>query len=81
MNSFKYKIGFIGAGRVGFSLGKYFVQKGLNVTGYYSRDINHSKEASDFTNTRCYESIDNLISDSDVIFVTVSDSAIEIMYN
>lgn len=31
------KIGFIGAGKVGFSLGMFFVQGGISVTGYYSR--------------------------------------------
>lgn len=28
-------IGFIGAGRVGFSLGKYFSENGINISGYY----------------------------------------------
>ena len=30
------KVGFIGAGKAGFSLGKYFKEKGLSVSGYYS---------------------------------------------
>ena len=30
------QIGFIGAGKVGVSLGKYFKEKGRNVGGYYS---------------------------------------------
>ena len=32
------QIGFIGAGKVGFSLGRYFAENGLTVSGYYSRD-------------------------------------------
>lgn len=31
------KIGFIGAGKVGVSLGKFFREGGLPVTGYYNR--------------------------------------------
>ena len=30
------KIGFIGAGRVGFTLGKLFAQGSMIVSGYYS---------------------------------------------
>lgn len=30
------KFGFIGAGKVGFSLGKYFADHDLDVVGYYS---------------------------------------------
>ena len=30
------QIGFIGAGKVGVSLGKYFKEKGREVAGYYS---------------------------------------------
>ena len=39
-------IGFIGAGRVGFTLGRYFVENGLNVSGYYSRTYEHAVSAS-----------------------------------
>ena len=42
-------IGFIGAGRVGFTLGRYFVENGLNVSGYYSRTYEHAVSASQFT--------------------------------
>ena len=31
------KVGFIGAGKVGFSLGKYFKTHGVSVVGYYSK--------------------------------------------
>lgn len=40
------KIGFIGAGKVGFSLGKFFVQGGVPVTGYYSRRRDSAEEAA-----------------------------------
>lgn len=31
------KVGFIGAGKVGFSLGRFFAESGIQVTGYFSR--------------------------------------------
>ncbi len=69
-------IGFIGAGKVGFSLGKYFSQNKVNVTGYYSRTEKSASEASKFTNSKMYKNLDNLIKDSDTIFITISDDSI-----
>ena len=70
------KAGFIGAGKVGFSLGKYFVENGITVTGYYSRSEQSAKSAADFTNTKTYKNIENILSDSDTLFITVPDGAI-----
>ena len=74
------KIGFIGAGKVGFSLGKYFVEHKVNVSGYYSRTIDSSKEAAEFTKTKCYETIEDLIFESDILFITVPDGIIREVY-
>jgi predicted dinucleotide-binding enzyme len=46
------KIGFIGAGKVGFSLGKYFCEHGLDVIGYFSRNPQSALQAAEFTGTR-----------------------------
>ncbi len=73
-------IGFIGAGKVGFSLGKLFAESGVPVTGYYSRRRVSSKEAALFTGTKQYLSIEELIRDSDVIFLTVPDKEILPVY-
>jgi predicted short-subunit dehydrogenase-like oxidoreductase (DUF2520 family) len=70
------KIGFIGAGKVGFSLGKYFSINNINVTGYYSKNSSSSKEAARFTNSKFYETIDLLIMDSDMIFITTPDDVV-----
>ena len=40
------KTGFIGAGKVGFSLGKMFAESGLPLTGYYSRQREAAQEAA-----------------------------------
>ncbi len=71
------RIGFIGAGRVGFTLGKYLREHGADISGYYSRTAEHAKEAALFTDTRMYDDPDKLIKDSDCIYLTVSDNAIE----
>jgi predicted short-subunit dehydrogenase-like oxidoreductase (DUF2520 family) len=70
------RIGFIGAGKVGFSLGKFFVQGGVPVTGYYSRHRGSAEEAAAFTGTKAYDTPDQLVQDSDALFLTVPDGAI-----
>jgi len=69
-------IGFIGAGKAGFSLGKFFVQGGLPVTGYYSRHQESAQEAATFTGTKPYDALAPLIHDSDALFLTVPDGEI-----
>jgi len=68
--------GFIGCGKVGFSLGKYFSSKGITLSGYYSKSYSDAKEASEFTNSKAYENINDLVKDSSMIFITTPDVAI-----
>lgn len=75
------KIGFIGAGKVGFSLGKYFSLNKLNVVGIYSRNKLSAIEASEFIGIKQYETIDEIVNDSDIIFLTVSDTAVLEVWN
>jgi predicted short-subunit dehydrogenase-like oxidoreductase (DUF2520 family) len=70
------KIGFIGAGKVGFTLGKYFRSNKIDVAGYYSRSYSSAKEAADFTNSQAFDTIEAVLSHSDVLFLTSPDSAI-----
>ncbi|NMM61675.1 DUF2520 domain-containing protein [Clostridium sp. P21] len=70
------KIGFIGAGKVGFSLGKYFSINNITLTGYYSKSSSSSKEAAEFTGSKFYESINELIDDSDIVFITTPDDIV-----
>ncbi|WP_347560941.1 Rossmann-like and DUF2520 domain-containing protein [Clostridium sp. JN-1] len=71
------KIGFIGAGRVGFSLGKYFSTKGINVSGYYSKNYNSAKEASIFTSSTAYKTLKDIVLKSNILFITTPDDQIE----
>ncbi len=75
------KIGFIGAGKVGFSLGKYFMEHGIYVSGYYSRNLNSSKEAAAFTKTKYYIELEDIIKESDTLFLTVPDGSIREVYS
>lgn len=75
------KIGFIGAGKVGTSLGKWFVQHGVTVTGYYSRTREHAEEAAAFTTTVCFVSLKDIVEASDTLFITTPDGVIARMWN
>lgn len=70
------KIGFIGAGKVGTSMGKLFCQHGVDVTGYYSRTREHAEQAAAFTRTRCFDTWKDVVDASDTLFITTPDSAI-----
>jgi predicted short-subunit dehydrogenase-like oxidoreductase (DUF2520 family) len=70
------KIGFIGAGKVGFTLGKYFSDKGIKLSGYSSKSKKSSMNASIFTNSKNYINIEDLINESDFIFITTPDDEI-----
>ena len=83
------KTGFIGAGKVGFTLGKFFCSKGntncreggsVQVTGYYSRNTESAEEAAKFTETEAFTDLGALIEASDVLFLTVPDGTITEVY-
>lgn len=74
------KTGFIGAGKVGFTLGKYFSSQtdanSIKVTGYYSRNTQSAEEAANFTESKAFTDLGALIEASDVLFLTVPDGTI-----
>lgn len=74
------KIGFIGAGKVGFSLGRFFSERGIHVTGYYSQHVESAKAAAEFTSTKCYSNLKELIEESSYVFMTVPDGKIVEVY-
>ena len=71
------KIGIIGAGRVGTTMGRYIIAHGGKIQGFYSRTIEHAKEAAQFCNTNYFKDLDSLIEVSDTLFITTSDGAIK----
>lgn len=70
------KTGFIGAGRAGCSLGKYLVDRGVELVGYYDKNDAAAKEAAEFTKTAFYEDLQKLADDSEMIFITTVDTQI-----
>lgn len=74
------KIGFIGAGKVGFSMGKYLTERNVNLSGYYSRNPQSSMEAANFTGTGQYLTLEDLVADSDALFLAVPDGAISAVW-
>lgn len=75
------KAGFIGAGRVGFSFGKYLSVSGIEVVGYYSRTYANALEAARFTRTQSYENMAELLNTSDTLFITVPDNQIRSVWD
>ena len=74
------QIGFIGAGRVGVSLGKYFTEKGRKIGGYYSLSPASARWAAEFTKSKYYENLQQIISDCDMILFTVPDDVISFVW-
>lgn len=71
------KVGFIGAGKVGFSLGKYFSVNDIKLSGYYSQNYNSAKRAAEFTNSKAYDKLENIVIESDMLFITTPDDEIK----
>lgn len=71
------RIGFVGAGKVGFTLGKYMVERNVCVSGYYSRSEASARQASDFTHTKYYKTLEEIAASSDALFLTVPDGAVK----
>ena len=72
------RIGFIGAGKVGCSLGKYLKESAgdWQIVGYYSRSTSSAKDAAVFTDSRVIDQVELLAQMADAIFITTPDSAI-----
>lgn len=73
------KIGFIGPGKVGVSLGRYFTHKGIKLSGFYGRDINTTIEAANITKSKFYDNIQDIIKESNILFITTPDDTISII--
>lgn len=70
------KIGIIGSGRVGYSMGKYMQDHGIRVTGFYDRHRERALDAAQFTGTDSFDRIEDLVAASDTLFFTTSDGEI-----
>lgn len=75
------KIGFIGAGKAGCSLGKYFSVKAeqadIQVAGYYSLIEEEASWAAAFTESDCFHTAEEVIAASDTIIISTPDGAVK----
>ena len=74
-------IGFIGAGKVGFSLGKYLSQHGQTLSGYLSKNPRVAREAAAFTESKSYEDMAVFLMETDIVFITTADDQIKHVWN
>lgn len=70
------KIGMIGAGKVGCSMGKYMKECGLPVAGYISRHRESSEQAGTFTETKVFENLNDLVHACGILCLAVPDDEI-----
>jgi predicted short-subunit dehydrogenase-like oxidoreductase (DUF2520 family) len=73
------KVGFIGAGKAGLTIGTYWLTKSVEVLGYYSLSIHSAEKAATNTNTRIFTSLSALAVAADLIMITTPDDAIQIV--
>ena len=69
-------VGFIGAGKVGCSF-EYFQEHKIQVTGFYSKSEDSSCLASNFTSSKQYLNLRELVDENDTIFITTPDGQIQ----
>lgn len=71
------KIGFIGAGRVGCSIGKYLSVSGIDIAGYYDLSREAADSAAAFTDSRSFAQLEELVFQSSLLFLTTPDGIIQ----
>ncbi|MDK2805501.1 DUF2520 domain-containing protein [Thermoanaerobacterium thermosaccharolyticum] len=71
------KVGFIGAGKIGTGLGILLSHSSIKVSGYLSRSVNSSLNASSLTNSAAFSKYEDIINASDVIIISTKDDCIE----
>ncbi|MCD5414988.1 MAG: DUF2520 domain-containing protein [Clostridiales bacterium] len=71
------KIGFIGAGKVGKSFGKYLLNHGFTIGGYFSKTYASAETAANITDSNSYKDVYELTKKVDVTFITTNDDSIE----
>ena len=75
------KLGFIGAGKAGCSLGRYFLDKGVEVTGYYSLIEEEARWAAAFTKTQMFSTVNEVIAANDSIIISTPDGAVKSVWD
>lgn len=72
----RMRLGFAGAGRIGFALGRHAADHGMHVSGYFSAHAQSARDAAHFTSSNAYSSLVELCRACDVVFLTPPDDAL-----
>jgi predicted short-subunit dehydrogenase-like oxidoreductase (DUF2520 family) len=72
-----FKIGFIGAGKVGTAFGKYLTENGYKIIGYYSKNYTSAQKAANLTDSTAYDKIEDLVFEVNTLFITTPDDVIK----
>lgn len=75
------RIGMVGAGRVGVTLGAYLISKGLRIAGYSSKSEHSAAHAAKITGSRHFHDLAELAANSDCLLLTVPDDQIGTAWN
>lgn len=75
-NEKRMRIGFVGAGKAGVSLGAYFCSKGLEISGYSSRSVKSAISAAAITSSNAFTDLSELVAFSEIIIVSTPDGLI-----
>lgn len=70
------RIGIIGSGRVGYSIGKYLSDNQVDVTGFYDRHQERAEDAALFCKTDSFVSMEAIVKASDTLYITTQDREI-----
>ncbi len=70
------RVGFVGAGKIGFALGLHLHRGGVRISGYASRTEASARWAAQCTDADAFSSLQALLDSSDIIFITVPDAQI-----
>ncbi len=70
------RVGFVGAGKIGFALGLHLHRSGVRISGYASRTEASARWAAQCTDAVAFSSLQALLDSSDIIFITVPDAQI-----
>lgn len=72
------KVGIIGAGKVGTSLGLHLFKKGdLSLTGFYSKSLDSARYSARLTKSHSYDSLDDLVANNQILIITTPDDSIK----
>lgn len=74
-------IGFIGAGKVSSAFGRFLKEKNINIEGYFSKSFDSAKKAAEFTSSKAFKNLEDLVAFCEFIFITTPDDEIKNVYN